>query len=174
MDISFLRWEHSLDNKITLEDIYRNNYKLLFRIVHLITQNVDDTCDILQDTFLQAHTKFDPCRTENEIKNWLITIAKNTAFTIIKKQKRYVPIENYLNRVGSTELSLSIAFLYNFEKLEKLFPEELFSYLMMHIMDEVSLLSISKKTGITYEKLRYWKKILIKELKLQIKGKKNE
>ena len=40
---------------VDITEIFYNNYKLLFRIVYASTCNIEDTKDILQETYLKAY-----------------------------------------------------------------------------------------------------------------------
>ena len=154
-------------NKV--EEVYEKYYKFLFRIVYFITQNVEDTSDIIQEAFLKAYERFDSDKPKEEILKWLITAAKNNAFSFIKRRKKIELIDDYINIFSSTDLSLSIILLYNLDTLKNTVPTELFDYLIMNIIDDVPLLKLSKKTGISYEKFRCWRGILFNELKSWIK-----
>ncbi len=76
-----------------------------------------------------------------------------------------------MNALGTSDLTLSIFLLYNLDALEDTVPTDLFDYLLMNIIDGVSLLEISKRSKVSYEKLRYWRNILLNELRLWIKDK---
>ena len=161
-------------SKYSFEVLFVENYKLLYKVINFITQNKDDTSDILHDTYLKAVSKFDPKRSKPEALKWLTIIARNTALSFVKQNKSYDLIENHENIPGSSELSLSVFFLYNLDALENIVPSELFDYLLENIIEGIPLLELSKRSGITYEKLRYWRKILLKELEFWIKDNERE
>ncbi len=54
-----------------------------------ITASVEDTEDIVQDTYIQALRKIDTFRFESSLKTWLFTIASNIAKDNIRAQKRW-------------------------------------------------------------------------------------
>lgn len=157
-----------MSNKATLLLIFEENYKLLFRIVYSISHNLNDSLDILQETFLRAFLYYDSKKSYDESLKWLIVISKNAAKTYIKQNKSYEPLEKCVNEIGPSDISFLEIFLYDIKK-ESIVPDDLCDYLLMNILDKVSLLEISHRTGISYERLRYWKKKFINELYLWIK-----
>ena len=157
---------------VTLTKLYKDNYKLLFRVVNAMTLNVEDTLDILQETFLKAFVHYNADNTETENLKWLIVIAKNTTYTFLKKNRPHEPIDKHLDTMGKTGIELFGIFIATIKETGTSVPAELYDHLIMHITEDVSLLSISKKTDISYERLRYWKKILIRELKKHIQNEK--
>ncbi len=157
-----------MSNKATLLLIFEENYKLLFRVVYSISHDLNDSLDILQETFLRAFLYFDSNKSYDENLKWLIVISKNTAKTFIKQNKSYEPLEKYVNEIGPSDISFMEVFLYDIRK-DSIVPNDLCDYLLTNIFDKVSLLEISRNTGVSYERLRYWRKKFINELYLWIK-----
>ncbi len=54
-----------------------------------ITASVEDTEDIVQDTFIKASTKLDTFRAESTVKTWIFTIASNIAKDNLRAKKRW-------------------------------------------------------------------------------------
>src|SRR5215831_13698480 len=54
-----------------------------------ITANIEDTEDILQDTFIKASSKIDAFRGDSSLKTWIFTIASNLAKDNMRVQKRW-------------------------------------------------------------------------------------
>ena len=54
-----------------------------------ITASVEDTQDIVQDTFVKASTKLDAFRAESTVKTWIFTIASNIAKDNLRAKKRW-------------------------------------------------------------------------------------
>ena len=54
-----------------------------------ITASVEDTEDIVQDTFVKASTKLDTFRAESTVKTWIFTIASNIAKDNLRAKKRW-------------------------------------------------------------------------------------
>jgi hypothetical protein len=77
-------------------------------------------------------------------------------------------LDKYVNEIGPSDISFLEIFLYDIKK-ESIVPNDLCDYLLANILEKVSLLEISRNTGISYERLRYWRKKFINELYLWIK-----
>jgi RNA polymerase sigma-70 factor (ECF subfamily) len=54
-----------------------------------MTTSVQDTEDILQETYLKAHSKLDTFRGESSLKTWVFSIAANLARDLLRSQKRW-------------------------------------------------------------------------------------
>lgn len=54
-----------------------------------ITASVEDTDDIVQDTYIKASTRLDSFRAESTVKTWIFTIASNIAKDNLRAQKRW-------------------------------------------------------------------------------------
>ena len=54
-----------------------------------ITASVEDTKDIVQDTFIKASLKLDTFRAESTVKTWIFTIASNIAKDNLRAKKRW-------------------------------------------------------------------------------------
>ncbi|MBP9194679.1 MAG: sigma-70 family RNA polymerase sigma factor [Saprospiraceae bacterium] len=57
----------------------------LFRI----TASIEDTEDIIQDTFIKASLKLDSFRGDSTVKTWIFTIASNIAKDNLRTKKRW-------------------------------------------------------------------------------------
>ena len=54
-----------------------------------MTGSVQDTDDIVQDTYVKAHLKIDSFRGESSLKTWIFSIAANLARDLLKARKRW-------------------------------------------------------------------------------------
>ena len=54
-----------------------------------MTASVQDTEDILQDTYIKAHSKLDTFKGESTLKTWVFAIASNLARDFLKSKKRW-------------------------------------------------------------------------------------
>ncbi len=54
-----------------------------------ITASVEDTDDIIQDTFIKASTRLETFRAESSVKTWIFTIASNIAKDNLRAKKRW-------------------------------------------------------------------------------------
>jgi len=54
-----------------------------------MTASVQDTEDIVQDTYIKAQAKIDTFRGESSLKTWIFSIASNLARDLLKSKKRW-------------------------------------------------------------------------------------
>jgi RNA polymerase sigma-70 factor, ECF subfamily len=54
-----------------------------------ITASVEDTEDIVQDTFIRTSQKLHTFRAESTVKTWIFTIASNLAKDNLRAKKRW-------------------------------------------------------------------------------------
>ena len=54
-----------------------------------MTASVQDTEDIVQDTYLKAHQKLDTFKGDSSLKTWVFAIASNLARDLLKSKKRW-------------------------------------------------------------------------------------
>jgi DNA-directed RNA polymerase specialized sigma24 family protein len=125
---------------------------------------IADVENILQETFIKALLHYRENMTEEDLTKWLIKIARNTTTSFLRQNKPTESLDDYINILHAPELPLDSIYLFDLENINTSVPTELFKYLILNIKDEVSLLEISRRTNISYERLRYWKKVFIEEL----------
>ena len=53
-----------------------------------ITTSVQDTEDIVQETYLKAHSKIATFKGESSLKTWVFSIASNLARDLLRSKKR--------------------------------------------------------------------------------------
>ena len=61
--------------------------KSVYLFIYKLTQNKEDSEDIVQETFIKAWQKINRYDKEKSLKTWLFTIAKNTAVDKLRKKK---------------------------------------------------------------------------------------
>jgi len=148
-----------------ITDIFTANYKLLFRIVYSRTGNVEETKDILQDTYLKAYKASNAHIPPDKLLPWLIVIAKNTSKTHAKKQSGTQPMDD-LDAQYTYEPDLLEFLLYNaLEGILYIAPENLRGPLRENLVDEVPLKRIARSHNVQYSRLRYWKKKILSYMK---------
>ena len=143
--------------------VFQDRYKLLFRIVYAQVRKNEDVEDILQETFKKALLHYSNDMTEEETIRWLIKIARNTTTSFLRQKRANESIDDHINTLYAQEMPLDSLFLFDLKNMSTTVPTELFKYLILNIKDDVSLLEISRRTDITYERLRYWKKAFIND-----------
>ena len=88
--------ENDADRQV-FASIYNPHHSEMENAAIKILKNQSDAEDAVQNAFMQVIRHFEkiyqiPC---NELSFWLISIVKNEAYMILRKQKRTVPLEDW-------------------------------------------------------------------------------
>lgn len=78
-----------MDQLEKLNEAFENSRSQLKAYIIRITTNVQDTEDIIQETYIKAHKNIQSFREESSLKTWLFTIASNLAKDLLRSQKRW-------------------------------------------------------------------------------------
>jgi len=153
---------------VDITDIFTANYKLLFRIVYSQTGDVEDTKDVLQDTYLKAYRALRQHIPSAKLLPWLIVIAKNTSRTHMKKQRNVYPMDN-LDEQYAYEPDLLGFVIHNaLQTIFAMVPEDIRVPLKESLIDEIPLKRIARSYNIEYARLRYWKKKIVSYMSMII------
>ncbi len=72
-----------------LADEFENIRGSLKAYVLRMTASVEDTEDIVQDTYLKAHAKIESFQGDSSLKTWVFAIASNLARDLLRSKKRW-------------------------------------------------------------------------------------
>lgn len=131
-----------------LTEIYERYHVQIEKAAMRILKNQQYAEDAVQNTFVQIIRHFDRVK-EIDSKNlgfWIISIVKNEALMILRKEKRTTPIENW-DSVNAEAETVS-----EYEELVRLFsklPETYRAALEMHFLLEYSGKEIAQRLGIS-------------------------
>jgi len=76
-----------MTDQLTLEfETFRGELK---SFILRMTASVQDAEDIVQDTYIRAHTKINTFRGESSLKTWIFSIASNLARDLLQSKKRW-------------------------------------------------------------------------------------
>lgn len=149
---------------VDITDIFYKNYKLLFRIVYALTYNIEDTKDILQETYLKAYKAVNEEILPNKLLPWMIVIAKNTTKDFLKKHIIMEQIDE-LSEQNSYEPDFLKFTIYNALKdIIYTVPEDLRNPLKQNVIDGIPLKRLAREKKIPFSRLRYWHDKLIKDV----------
>jgi RNA polymerase sigma-70 factor (ECF subfamily) len=65
----------------------------LLQYAYSILQDIDRARDTVQETFMRLHTQ-DQAAIEDHLSQWLFTVCRNCALKSLKKESRYISVEN--------------------------------------------------------------------------------
>jgi RNA polymerase sigma-70 factor (ECF subfamily) len=91
-------------------ELVRHYDRRVYRMAKQITQNDEDTEDVLQETFLKAYTHLDDFQGNSKFYTWLVRIAVNEALMKLRKRRsdRTVPLDEPVD-TGEDEIVREIA-----------------------------------------------------------------
>ncbi len=146
--------------------LFKTHYKLLFRIIYAYTQNIEDTKDVLQDTFIRAFKGYRSDIPEDKLLPWIIVIAKNTAKTFIKRQNVYRITGEIADFAVQNEPDFLEFMLHeSISACLLTIPDDLRDLLKMNLVDSVPLKKVARVSNVPYSTLRYWQSRLFHDLK---------
>ncbi|WP_062515785.1 RNA polymerase sigma factor [Halobacillus sp. KGW1] len=81
-------------------DMYEHFYQRVYYTALKVTRDACAAEDILQETFMKAHEKWEEIRDQGKAGAWLATIAHRKAIDYLRKEKRtqVVPLEEALTQ----------------------------------------------------------------------------
>ncbi|MFZ5975625.1 MAG: RNA polymerase sigma factor [Bacillota bacterium] len=150
---------------VEITDVFTTNYKLLFRIVYSYTGNIEDTKDILQDTFVKAYKSSSSHISPDKLLPWLIVIAKNTSLTHTKRQRFSQPIGDQDTLFTYEPNLLEFSMYHALEGILRIAPEDIRIPLKEHLVDEIPLKKVARMHALQYTRVRYWKKKIVSYMK---------
>ncbi|QFF99137.1 RNA polymerase sigma factor [Psychrobacillus glaciei] len=88
------KWGEMLDRTNRyIEELYNQYYRDVYQFALYYTNNKQDAEDITQETFIKVMRNFSQLKDETKQKTWILSIARNTAVDIHRKQvlRRLLP-----------------------------------------------------------------------------------
>lgn len=75
------------------DQIYNENYRLIFNVVHKMVPNKDDASDLVQDVFINLYQKIENGTIIEYPRSWLYKVTVNKCIDFSKKRQKYERIE---------------------------------------------------------------------------------
>ena len=146
-------------------EIYENYKDEMFYTAYVILENVQDTEDVLQETFIALLSNMDKMKGNSPQKNWnyIATIVKNKAITLYNKRKkrtdRELPLtEELVANIVDEEFDIKILTIEQRQVLTKLLKEVNESYsdiLLMRYYHDMSSVEIGRLLGKEADAVRH-------------------
>jgi RNA polymerase sigma factor (sigma-70 family) len=93
------------DRKIQ-EMLYRHFADEMFSVAMIYTDSYDDSCDIVQQSFIKVFKKIDSFKFESTLHAWIRRIVVNTSLDFLRKKKR--ELENQTAFISSCEIDTDV------------------------------------------------------------------
>jgi RNA polymerase sigma-70 factor (ECF subfamily) len=83
-----------MPDRTALAELIDRHYALVYRYAYRLSGSATEAEDLTQQTFLQAHARFDQLREPSLAKSWLCTIVRNAYLRTRRVPLRPVPLES--------------------------------------------------------------------------------
>lgn len=147
------------------EEIYEKYFKDVYRFIFSICRNEHIAEEITQETFFKALKNIDKYNENGKLYIWLCQIAKNTYYTMYKKNKNIEEMaeitsdENLLQKIVDKETAIDIYI--KIHQLEEPYKEVFY----LRTFCDLSF----KEIGSIYNKQENWARVIYYRAKIKIK-----
>lgn len=140
------------------EDIYAANHGRIYLFLFKMSGDKDLSEELTQETFLRAFQSFDKYRGESSVYTWLVSIAKHTYFSYMKKKKLMmdsIPLDEAVNHFCANKYNLQNSDLLRediYEAMHKLvyeLPDNYKEVVLLRIYAEMSFQDVAITLGIS-------------------------
>ena len=147
------------------EEIYNQYFKDVYKFIYSICRNEHVSEEVTQETFFKALKNIDKYNGQCKFYVWLCQIAKNTYFTIYKKNSRNEELsevmldDNLLEKMIDKESALEVY------KQIHLLEEPYKEIFYLRTFCDLSF----KEIAIIYEKQENWARIIYYRAKIKVR-----
>jgi len=93
---------------LNFDEIFSEYFCIVYKYILALCRNAIVAEDITSETFLKAYTAIDNFKGECELRVWLCQIAKNTYFSLLKKNKHETSLDDIELGSDCADLLLNI------------------------------------------------------------------
>lgn len=146
------------DSKSAFDKLYQKYWKHVLNSTYIRTRDIDKAEDIAQDIFIKLWSRRRECKIHN-LPAYLNTAVKNSVFTLMTKESRYVPInEKHLEIQAESSNSdsevLRKEFVRAYEKLVNTLPVQQKTIFRMRYDSDLSTEEIALKVQLSPKTVR--------------------
>ena len=113
-EVAELVREAKLGDRNSFQKLYSEHYRALYKLALSMVHNVDDTQDLIQETFVIVYRKLHTLRENQLFKAWTTKILVNQAYKLLKYRASCVPysmialdqLEVWNDNLETTEIEL--------------------------------------------------------------------
>ncbi|MGL4913109.1 MAG: RNA polymerase sigma factor [Romboutsia sp.] len=151
------------------DKIYNQYFKAVYLFILKMSKDSNIAEEIAQETFFKAMSSIDSFKGNCKISSWLFQIAKNTYFTYLKKQERYIhKTKDYEERCTNIEESLlDKEKSFYIHKILHSIEEPYKEVFTLRVFGELSFMQI----GLLFGKSENWARVTFYRAKQKIKDK---
>lgn len=138
------KWLERLKNNdlTAFDEIYLESKKSVFYVIYLITKSVEDTEDLMQETYLDFLSYYKKLKPDTDIIAFLVTSGKNKALNFYNRNKRK---DDYISKLKNYSYSNDKYFDTGLLKtIQDNLSEKEFEVFTLHTLGEYSFKEMSK------------------------------
>ena len=120
--------------KEELGDLILASQETLYRVAKTLLYNDADCADAIQETIVKAFSKIHTLKKEQYAKTWLIKILINECYAIMRKEKKIVSLEGYVQDTGTISLSETESYSDLYEAIYRL-PEQIKLVILLYYIE---------------------------------------
>ena len=132
---------------VSFEKIVEQNKDRLFTYLFQLIGNAEDAEDVAQETFIKAYRHLNSFDGRARFSTWLYAIAKNTAFSHLRRRKPNQPIEGLEEVLAAPEERIDSEQVNSIWAIARTLKPNLFEILWLFYGDGFSLNEIAQITG---------------------------
>ena len=157
--------------------LIRRHQKRLFRFIYGLVGSFDATEDVVQEAFVKAHRALGKFRIGYDFYPWLATIARNTAYNVIKREERKESLDSLQEKgynpesvdLGPLEQLLDSEGQRRFQKAVRALPVKYRTVFVLRHIEEMNYADIATSLkippGTVDSRLYRARQLLLDELK---------
>lgn len=159
------------DTKEILIEYIRKNEEKFYRIAYSYTMQRDAALDVLQEAIIKALENLDKLKHKEYVNTWFYRILINESLLYIKKNKRYIVLENEdINQDDYYEFEKFSVDSIDIYKCIKSLDEKTKTVIILRYFENLKLEEISSitKVNVNTVKSRLYKGL--KQIKIKMEG----
>lgn len=102
------------------DELYHKYKNLAIHTAYLITGNLAESEDVVQETFVKVWIHARELRDDSGLKPWMMQILVRTAYRMVKKSRREIPDENVADKLPESEEVSSLDRIIQTEEAERI------------------------------------------------------
>lgn len=136
------------------DKLYEKYKNPAIRTAYLITGNMADSEDIVQETFVKVWLYIGALQNDSGFKPWMMRILARTAYRVGKKSKREIPDEEAVERMDKPQNDTSLDHVIQLEEAEMIsaavraLPVRLRTVVVLYYYDSFSVKEIAGMLGL--------------------------
>ena len=131
-------------NKAQFSELVETHQLSMFRLAKSLLNNEDDAEDAVSSAILKAYDGRNTIRDVKNFKSWILKIVSNEAYSIFRKKKKIVYMDNMSEVVEETQHTNEPEINYDVWDAVQRLDEKFRAIVVLHYYDDLSIKVISE------------------------------